>query len=377
MEQGNPQGFKCIVADEAHYLKSPASRRSLVFKSLQVTIEHVLFLTGTPAHRHADMFHLLHLLDPGTFAHFFDAESTRVSDSSSRWYFASRYCVPQVVRVSGRNYTYKFTQNQRAEELSLVCEAYVFRLKKDDVLELPPLERRRIVVGKADPVTREHFREGLREVEEIRERRGNRYGDVALLKLCKESALQKAPMVITHLETIEASDKVLIFYHHQEVGNLLAAGIEEHFDSGSYVRIDGKTNQRARQERIHRWQSEPSVRFGLCSLCATSTGLNLQFCHRVVYAELTFLSIHHVQSESRVHRMGQTCPVVLDYVILDGTTDSMVWGSIQRKRQTEGTLFDLSRYQRPGKRPRITCCPEIVAHSTVSSCPGVPGPGDP
>jgi SNF2 family DNA or RNA helicase len=56
--------------------------------------------------------------------------------------------------------------------------------------------------------------------------------------------------------------------------------------------------------------------------------------------ELTFLSVHHTQAEARIHRIGQEREVSVDYLILDGTTDNLLWRSLVAKRQTEATLFD-------------------------------------
>jgi hypothetical protein len=89
-----------------------------------------------------------------------------------------------------------------------------------------------------------------------------------------------------------------MFYHHRVVGDMLQQGLDE--TTTPFVRIDGQTSAKDRAARMGTFEQESTCRVGLFSLCATSTGLNLQFCQRIMYAELTFLSVHHTQSEAGV-----------------------------------------------------------------------------
>jgi SNF2 family DNA or RNA helicase len=95
-----------------------------------------------------------------------------------------------------------------------------------------------------------------------------------------------------------------------------------------------------RVDFIRTFREDPECRVGVFSMCATSTGLNLQFCTKIMFAELTFLSTHHSQAEARIHRIGQTHPVSVDYLLLGGTTDTLLWQSLLSKRRTEAILFD-------------------------------------
>ena len=61
-------GLRCVVADEAHYLKTEGSKRSKMFGRIVRNCPRVLLMTGTPAHRNVDLFNLLKILDPEHFS---------------------------------------------------------------------------------------------------------------------------------------------------------------------------------------------------------------------------------------------------------------------------------------------------------------------
>ena len=326
---------RCIVADEAHYLKHEGSQRSKRFRDLLRECPRALLLTGTPAQRNMDLFHLLKLLDPEHFRYFHPYQYTRVRD---RFYFAERYTEPVPVWIGGKRHGFKFTKSRNTEELARVCQHFMLRMRKSDVVDLPTLDVRPVVVGTvSDP---EYFQRKWDEIEEVRERTGNRRADVELLALCRETAQRKVDAVAERLRAWlagHAPAKVLVFYHHVAIGDRLQ---ELLCPDHACVRIDGKTSMKKRVALLRTFREDPACRVGILSMCATSTGLNLQFCTKIIFAELTFLSIHHTQAEARIHRIGQEHPVSVEYTVLEGTTDMLAWRSLCAKRATESRLFD-------------------------------------
>jgi SWI/SNF-related matrix-associated actin-dependent regulator 1 of chromatin subfamily A len=322
------QYYQCLVVDEAHYLKREDSLRSRRFTSIHKQVSSTLMLTGTPAQRNCDVFHLLKIMDPKRFPNFLA--------------FANKYCIPEKKWIGGGRYMSSFNKNNNCEELAIVCREYMLRMRKSDVLTLPPLDRRTVVVGQIPEKDRAAYKTEWKNVEHLRETRGSRIADVAMMKLCRDVTLLKLPAVLRHLQDwlqdpSSGQNKVIMFYHHRVVGDLLQEGL-----TTSFVRIDGQTSTKDRAAHMDTFERESTCRVGLFSLCATSTGLNLQFCQRIMYAELTFLSVHHTQSEARVYRIGQSSPVTIEYLMLEGegSTDQLLWASMCRKRKTEHILFD-------------------------------------
>ena len=336
-------GFACLVADEAHYLKNPGSGRSTKFRELCSIIPRSLFLTGTPAQKHKDIYHLLHLMDPMSFPAFHRNEPhsypKNIQSSPARWYFADRYCVPEQVWICGNINRYKFNTNRNTDELRYVCQRFVLRMLKEDVLQLPGLRRRRLSITKLDAENRRFYREKWDEIEDIREQRGSLFADAAMLKLCKETAVRKTPHACKFLgeELSHNVDKTIIFFYHREVGELYHTWMK---DNGiEHIYIDGSVTPKKRIESIKYWRESCECHVGLLSLCTTSTGVNLQFCCTMYCVELTFHTIHHTQSEARVYRIGQTRPVRVIYLVLDGSTDDMLWAFFENRKQTTREMF--------------------------------------
>jgi len=329
-------GVECIVVDEAHYLKQETSQRSKLFRTLLEHCSRTLLLTGTPAQRNADLYHLLKILDPVHFSHFFHYGFKR---QQGHFYFAERYCVPQPVWIGGTRHGFKFTQNSHTEELAQVCGRYMLRMKKEDVVTLPTLVTTAVMVGQA--ANPQYFTTQWQAIEKVRDTQGNRKADSALLALCRETSQMKQPFVDIYVRDWiqeNPTEKVIVFYHHREIGDHLQSILPV-----EYVRIDGKTSQKKRTRLLQTFQHTPECQVGLFSLCATSTGLNLQFATKIIFVELTFLSVHHTQAEARIHRIGQIHKVSVDYLLMEGTTDTLLWKSLLAKRQTERLLFDATR----------------------------------
>jgi SNF2 family DNA or RNA helicase len=349
--------MRCIIADEAHYLKHESSARSVIFAQLQRTIPRTLLLTGTPAQRHMDMYHLLKLMDVNRFPSFFLDDRTNRSDKTI-FQFAKRYCVPKPVWLAGKKHGFKFGINRNVEELRLVCKEYLLRMTKEDVLTLPTMYRNVEIVDTLVGDAKKRVQLQLIEIETLRETKGSLYADAELLAMCRQTALDKVPLVCPMLNNIYHSNtdtgRCIIFFHHKDVGQAYAQWMNaQHIP---FMFIDGSVSMSKRTIILNEWTKDDcKVQFGLFSLCATSTGLNLQFCTRILCAELTFHSCHHKQAESRIHRIGQTKEVYITYLLLKGSTDDMLWRCLNKKFRTEQSLFDI--VEQPQKKSKYCTTP--------------------
>ena len=135
MLQGH--AWKVVICDEAHYLKSHNSKRTLavlgssVGKSKAEGVTHnasyVWLLTGTPIlNRPIELYPLLRALDE--------------SEWSSRTDFIESYCEPKTLKLRGRGrYVSNNNGASNLQELKKRLEPYMLRRYKADVLtDLPP-----------------------------------------------------------------------------------------------------------------------------------------------------------------------------------------------------------------------------------------------
>ena len=71
-------------------------------------------------------------------------------------------------------------------------------------------------------------------------------------------------------------------------------------------------------------------------------GLTLTAAHHVVFAELHHTPGVIIQAEDRAHRIGQTLPVNVHYLIARGTVDEILWSMIRRKVQSYDDVLLIS-----------------------------------
>ena len=65
--------IKIVIADEAHFLKSHKSKRSIAIRPFLKARKHVILLTGTPIlARTKELFNLLSIIRPDIFYAFKD-----------------------------------------------------------------------------------------------------------------------------------------------------------------------------------------------------------------------------------------------------------------------------------------------------------------
>lgn len=91
------------------------------------------------------------------------------------------------------------------------------------------------------------------------------------------------------LETIfsnNCSAKLIVFAHHQEVMDELASFLTKNLGLKGFMRIDGATDPRDRQEYVNGFQNDPAVKVALLSITAAGIGITLTAASIVVFAEV-------------------------------------------------------------------------------------------
>jgi SWI/SNF-related matrix-associated actin-dependent regulator 1 of chromatin subfamily A len=337
--KSNP--FNMIIADEAHYIKSSQAKRSKAFSAIAKTSEKLILLTGTPGESHADLFNLLKIVNPQLFKYFhhFDTRRSNAPNCSTRLYYAERYCLPEIQHVIGGKKVFIFKKSQRPDELKHVMSSSVLAMKKEDVLNLPELQRQKIILRQLSSKKKKFFTTEMSKIETLREQKGSLLADSALMELVRETMRVKAHDVCQYLKMILSSttEKIILFFHHKELRETIKETLLQL--KIDFISVDGSTPMKSRAGLYERFEKEESCQVGMLSLQACSTGLNFQFVSLIVFAELLFSSNTHCQAEARSHRIGQKNKVVCQYLVLNGTTDEIIWRSLIRKSNVQNVLM--------------------------------------
>ena len=336
--------FDILVGDEAHYVKTSTAQRAKSFKCLAQKIPRCIMLTATPAQTHADLFFLLHIIDGKLFKDFHHHQTVRAlaPPQEAKLYFAERYCAPKLVHIVGGRVTYVFTGIERSAELNALILPYVLRMLSRDHLELPPLLQEKVVIGKLSPSQEKIFQKRMLQAETLLETKGKLYADSYLMESLRIVMRSKIIAVLAYLkmivDTSDPSQKIIVFAYHRVLQDKIAELMIS--QNIGYIQITGSTPMNIRKSMFSDFENNPQTRVGVLSIAACAAGLNLQFATTTIFTELIFNSIILTQAAGRNYRYGSHTKVLHQYLVLDGSTDSIVWKSLKKKQHTESELLD-------------------------------------
>ena len=339
--------FNFIIADEAHYLKSPDAKRTKCLVPIIQKSKRILLLTGTPIlSKPVELYTLLTMLRPDLFYNF------KV--------FGNRYCDPKQ-----NFFGIDWTGSSCAKELNYILKNIMIRrLKKDVISELPPKKRQKVEIAtdskiikqilainictddlfnKLNELNNAAFNGNSQKIDLIEDDINNdENGNILNLfsKVYLLSAEAKAQGVKDYIHyLIDNKCKFLIFGHHQ----IMLDAIEEEVKKlkVDYIRIDGKVKLEKRQEYVNKFQSDETCLVAILSITACYTGITLTAASTVVFSELHMTPAVMIQAEDRAHRIGQEHESVnIHYLYGPDTLDEILFKMLNQKQNIFSNTLD-------------------------------------
>lgn len=322
-----PHTFHLLILDEAQTVKNAASRSADAVR--RVRARHRLCMTGTPLENHlGELWAQFDFLMPGFLG---DARS-----------FKRQWRDP--IEVNG--------ETLRARLLADRVRPFILRRRKDEVAtELPPrteiirhvrLEGRQRELYESVRVAADHL---VRRVL-AKQGFGNALISVldALLKLrqvCCDPALLKGHRIPRTMERakltwlretlptlVDEGRRVLVFSQFTELLSLIEQDLR---DIGlPYLVLTGETRPSARGQVVARFQALEAPVL-LVSLKAGGVGLNLTAADTVIHMDPWWNPAVEQQATDRAHRLGQTKPVFVYKVLVEGSIEERILALQARK----------------------------------------------
>ena len=316
-----------LIADEAHYLKNPAAKRTKFFFSvIGPDSDRTLLLSGTPMTRNVvDLYAPLH------------------------------YCVPQEpsfknFEVFAATYSYSRPSDwgtqyfglKNHENLSRIMRSTCYiRYRKADVLaQLPPKVYQKITLPSSyaiQPKTSDEEQSYRTVVARLAE--GNTIP--APKSLAEHRRLQgeaKVPAIIEYAEELLKQEiPVVIFAHHRNVIDSIVSGL---VTEGHRVgEITGDTPAKLRAELVSSFQ-DGQLDCLVGNFQAMGTGITLTRASNVILAELDWIPATVAQAVDRCHRIGQDAnQVTVHYFTVKDSLDETISSIlIRRTREIEKVL---------------------------------------
>lgn len=134
-----------------------------------------------------------------------------------------------------------------------------------------------------------------------------------------------------------AGEKAIVYSQWTHMLNLLEAPLRKH--NFTYRRLDGTMTVAKRDEALKEFANDPAVTVLIVSLKAAAVGLNLTCANHVILCDPWWNPTIEEQAIDRAHRIGQTRPVHVTRIVVQGTVEDRILELQQQKRQVVASAF--------------------------------------
>ena len=285
-----PEGFafSMLVADEAHYVKNPAAKRTQALLFLSRRAERLLFMTGTPLENRVDEMCFL------------------VS------------CLRPDIAGELKQMKYISAAPQFREKLAPV---YLRRTREDVLQELPELIEKEEWC-EPGPEEWKQYRLSVRAENFMAMRQIS--WDVGDLK--KSSKARRLSELCA--EAGEDGRKVIVFSFFRETIRAVCALLGEQ----ALEPITGAVSSQRRQRIVDEFTAAGEGKVLVCQIQAGGTGLNIQAASVVIFCEPQIKPSLESQAVSRAYRMGQVRTVMVHRLLCANTVDERILELLREKQ---------------------------------------------
>lgn len=327
--------WNLVIADESTRFKTPAAKRTKAFHKLGKIVPRRVILTGTPiTGAPQDAWSQLEFVQPGIFG-------------SSFWAFTDRYLKKDFFgNVIG-------LKPESADDLKARIDSRGYRILKDQVLDLPPkvYVDRRVEMSGEQRRAYNQMRDELRiEIEGMEEVRAANILTV-LLRLTQVTAgligqgteyrfLEDGAKVmeLDHLlnEELQHQPVVVFGLYQRELEALAAryAGPLDRVASNTHLVppiIYGPTPEKVRHQLIEQFQAGQR-RLLFVQSRTGGIGITLTKAQNAIYYTRGWSLEEYLQSQDRLHRIGQTGTVNIIHLVAEDSIDDDIARALAEKQ---------------------------------------------
>lgn len=163
-------------------------------------------------------------------------------------------------------------------------------------------------------------------------------------------------------ELVIDEDRKVVIFSEWEKMNLLMGELLDKMKIG-YVSLHGAVPTRRRGALIAKFHEDPNIKAFL-STDAGGVGINLQVASAVINIEPPWNPARLEQRIARVHRMGQSRPVLAVHLLTENSIEERVWETIRLKKALFQGLFDGASsevsFEKLSRRNMLETLKEIV-----------------
>jgi SNF2 family DNA or RNA helicase len=328
------------VVDESTCIKNPQAKRTKRAVAVAGRCKYRRIMTGSPVTRSPlDLYSQFEFMGP------------RLLGFSSYYSFRNRYAVVQEKEFGGRK-VQLVVGYKNVDELTDIVGQHSYRVKKEDCLDLPEKTwlTRDVVLS----------RDQLRIYREIRDQAFAELSDegfsspsAAITQLLRLHQVSCGHVIdedgVTHdlgdarldvlMEVLdETDDKVVIWANYRHDIHKITARLRREYGEDSVVTYYGETSPAERATAVQRFQEDPSCRFFVSNKTG-AYGITLTASSTEVYYSNDYDLERRLQSEDRIHRIGQSRPCTYVDLVARGTVDEKIVAALRAKINIATTIM--------------------------------------
>ena len=336
--------FKAIICDESHYLKNYKAARTLRVAELAKTIPHKILMSGTPMlNRPQEIISQLQIIN-------------RLDEFGGFWRFANYYCNAYKSRF-GWDLSGAAHMDELNRQLRETC--YIRREKKAVLFDLPEKTRvdfwiksdnmpeyrkaeselikfleesarlEKDFIKSLEGMSEEENKKAIADYRMDKAQKAKRAEAIVKMNVLSQMAaagkLAAARAWINNYFEENPNKKLVVFAWHKFI-------IEELQKEYKCSVITGEVESEDRAEYVKEFQENPDVKIIVCNIQAGGVGITLTAADSSLFLEQGWNPGTMEQAEDRIHRIGQTNPVTIYYMLADETIDRGKWKMIEEKR---------------------------------------------
>lgn len=158
---------------------------------------------------------------------------------------------------------------------------------------------------------------------------------LALRNLLKECGIGLAG------ENIISQHRALIFCQMKDMLDIVENELlKKEMPTVTYLRMDGSTDPRYRQDLVRKFNSDPSIDLLLLTTKVGGLGLNLTGADTVIFVEHDWNPMNDLQAMDRAHRLGQKRVVNVYRLITRDTLEEKIMGLQKFKMGVAGSIVN-------------------------------------
>ncbi len=313
-----------LIADESLMIKNPRAFRTKHITIISKKCSYKLILNGTPISRNeADLFSQFYILD------------WRILGYKSFWGFEANHIEYD---DSG-----KIQRILNTEALVRKISPYTYQVKKSDCISLPhkgyetcyfqltpqQLEEydlaANILLMQLDELKPESIYRLFSGLQAIISGKHLVFSDYNRKFQAEEffSDPMQNPRMQLLLDIIPKNEKAIIFCRYESEVSQICDVLK------SSVRFDGSVSIKAREKALSEFAEDKQ--YLVANRKCAGYSLNLQFCHNIINYSNDWDLGSRLQSEDRVHRIGQKNNVNIVSLCAEGTLDEQILSCLDKK----------------------------------------------